>query len=120
MYARDPVILRRPARRLNAIVRVSNALLLGFWVYAFLLLLLLYVVPKDIVRSIAPALFTLSLAYAVLAIITAPFWCAIRFGFIKCPCCGSRYDSRVFAFTLERKCGNCGFDVSSCSRQGDF
>ena len=120
MYVRDPLMLRQPTRWLNAIVRISNALLFGFWVYAFLFLLLFYIVPKDIVRSIAPALFAVSLAYGVLAIIAMPFWCAIRFGFVKCPCCGSRYDSRIFAFMLERKCGNCGFDVGSCSRQGDF
>jgi hypothetical protein len=119
MYVRDPALLRRPARWLNAMVRTWNAWFLWFWINAFVILLL-NVMPKDLVQPLVPICLGLFFIFGLLGLAALPAWFAIRFGLVKCPCCGSKYDNRKLGYMLERKCDNCGFDVANVSRQGDF
>jgi hypothetical protein len=115
MYERDPAVLKTPARRLNAMVRIFNAWFTLFWVLG-LILVSLNLLPHSAWLPFLPVLVILGAAYFLLALIAWPAWFAIRLGIVKCPCCGLRFANPGFSFTLDQKCVNCGFDVRTASR----
>jgi hypothetical protein len=119
MYVRDPSLLRRPARRLYTMVRLANWWLILFSLVA-ITLLAIDVFPGPFWRLVMPAFEVVFVSFWLLALIAIPSWFAIRFGLVKCPCCGSRFTSSSFSWLFDRKCDNCGFDVSNVKRQGDF
>jgi len=119
MYVRDPSALRRPASRIDAMVRIFNVWFSLFLLYA-LLILLMNIMPVEIRRPFLPLLEAYVWLVFVLAAIAWPAWFAIRLGLVKCPCCGLRFSHAVFSFSLSKECDNCGFNVRTVSRRNDF
>ena len=119
MFVRDHAALRSPARRLNALVVISNVWFVLFFAIA-LVLLALHLLTPELGARLFPAVQPFIAAAVLLAIPAWGAWFAIRMGLIKCPCCGDRFANPKFGYSLSRKCENCGFDVRTLSRQGDF
>jgi hypothetical protein len=119
MFVRDPAMLKSSARRLNAMVVIANAWFVLFWVVA-LLIAAVNLLGADARSAFWPTLQLLIGATVFVALLAWPAWFAIRLGVIKCPYCGERFANPKFGFSLSRKCDNCGFDVHTVARQGDF
>jgi hypothetical protein len=119
MIVRNPDVLRAPARRMNVLIALFNV-----WIYAFALLALLIVLtsllPETSRGSLKGLMVGMSWVVVVLGVLVTPGWFAIRLGFIKCPCCGETFGSDKLGWHLARACANCGFDVRTVSRPGDF
>jgi len=119
MYVRDRLVLRKPAYWLNTAIWVVN-IWLGMFLLIALAIALLALLPDDARAPLIPALRLTTSAFGIITIVAVPTWFAFKLGIVKCPCCASRFTGSPLAFTLNRRCGNCGFDVQSVSRQGDF
>jgi hypothetical protein len=116
-YVRDPALLARPARRIRLYRRFANLL------SALMGIIIALSVLNALVPSLKAVLFWVWAPFGVAALaVSLPgflshlgFW----WGFIRCPCCSAPFLGRV-AIPIANTCENCGFDVSTVSRRGDF
>jgi hypothetical protein len=116
-YVRDPALLARPARRVRLYRRFANLLaaLMGI------------IVILGVVNALAPSLHAIvfwvwaPFGLAATAVAVPGFLSHIGFawGFIRCPCCSEPFHGKV-GLSIPRTCDNCGLDVVTVSRQGDF
>ena len=44
---------------------------------------------------------------------------SFKLGIIKCPSCGLRFDTRLWV-PIDAECANCGYNIRTISRRGDF
>ena len=118
MLVRDRALLVGPSRWRNWL-----RLLVNFWFVLFgscalgiLIALWLNATPNG------PIVFGVWMVNRLLFILTLPAWAgwfAYKLGLIRCPCCDLRFDSRLW-FPIRAECENCGYNIRTNSRRGDF
>ena len=118
MYVRDQAYLKWPSFWLN-----GYRLAVHFGVVSFFVLLtslaLIHLTGWQhpvILHSVRIGLVAMMLVWP--AVVVAP----LVFQFlVKCPCCGSNFASGFFGIYFPgRSCQNCGYDVRTRMRTGDF
>jgi hypothetical protein len=113
MYCRDPVLLARPTRR----VKLCRRLTISLPLVAVVLFLFVAVAPS--VTSVDPlGEYAIVLAFlCVGAFIVVGN--AFKIGAIRCPCCGGQFSARSKFFPAA-ECDNCGYNVETGHKNGDF
>jgi hypothetical protein len=114
MFCRDPVLLAGPTRR----VKLYRRLAISLPAVIVFLGLLVPVVPS--VKHIGPlGGYAILFVFGCAAFATFGLGWSFRVGAIRCPCCGEPFSPR--SRTIPRaECDNCGFNVETGHRKGDF
>jgi hypothetical protein len=117
LYVRDQAKLKWPSFWLNVYRIAVHVGFVSFWVLLLTLavmhltgwrdpvVLFLWRVGAGVTALLWPAVFLAPLVFQFLA---------------KCPCCGSNFVSRWGIYTPGPRCENCGYDLRSRTRAGDF
>jgi hypothetical protein len=120
MYCRDPSLLARPTRLINFSRRAAQVSLLASVVLLGAVAVTLSMYPSAARMPVGDLL--------VVLIGGSGFpWLAISIvfqnGMVKCPCCGGPFAKRrmgAFWLRFPSRCDECGYDVSTGHRDGDF
>lgn len=117
MYVRSRDALVKPAKKM----RIYRLLANSFWV--FLLAIAVFQGLRWLFPGSAEVVAMLFMPFSLaMGVLLAPWFLisvAFTWGIIRCPCCDSRFKG-VFAVVVPRVCSNCGFDIITVRRPGDF
>jgi hypothetical protein len=122
MYCRDPSLLARPTRLINLSRRVAHVSLLTCVVLFGAVAATLSLFPSAARMPDAVGYFLVALiggsGFAWLALLIV-----FQNGMVKCPCCGGPFAKRRMGvpwLQFPSRCDECGYDVSTGHRDGDF